>query len=98
MWKKREALLFAPLDNTGHKAGSVCACLNFNMSFQEKSIQMLLKSPVMKSHPICFSSGFGNKFIIYTGKHVPHVSSQDLPVFSVKVFPVLIEDPDLNIS
>lgn len=52
----------------------------------------------MKSHPICFSSGFGNKFIIYTGKHVPHVSSQDLPVFSVKVFPVLIEDPDLNIS
>lgn len=74
MWK-REALLFAPLDSTGHKAGSVCACLSFNMSFQEKSIQMLLKNPVMKSHPACFSSGFGNTFIIYTGKHVPHVSS-----------------------
>lgn len=54
--------------------------------FRKKSIQMLFKNPVMKSHPVCFSSGFGNKFIIYTGKHVPHVSSQDLPVFSVKVF------------
>lgn len=85
--KKREALLFAPLDNTGHEVGSVCACLNSNMSFQEKSIQMLFKKiPVMKSHPVCFSSGFGNKFIIYTGKHVPHISRQNLPVFSVKVF------------
>lgn len=84
--KKGKHLLFAPLDDTGHKAGSVCACLNFNMSFQEKSIQMLLKNPVMKSHPVCFSSGFGNKFTLYTGKHVPRVSSQDLPAFSVKVF------------
>lgn len=83
--KKREALLFALLDNTGHKAGSVCACLTFNMSFQEKSIQMLFKNPVMKSHPVCFSSGFGNKFVIYTGKHVPHISTQKFACYQCQV-------------
>lgn len=43
--KKGESLLFAPLDNTGHKAGSVCACLNFNMSFQENKHSNVIKNP-----------------------------------------------------
>lgn len=43
------------------------------------------EGPLMKNQSVCSCSGFGNKLIICTVEHLPHLSSQTLSVFSIRV-------------